>query len=403
MREGNDLRGTSIANWRLKVHVTLSMRGAPFQKSASDPEPKERFTEILCKRRQKSGHSRATALLAELTLLLLGTMSLLGGEEPVPQAVSGLTTEARSDPRAKTAGPPAAADYVISPDDLLEVNVFDVSEFCHTYRVSPSGSITLPLVQTPIVAAGLTTTQLAGAIRDRLQADGLVSKAQVTVEVKESRLHSVAVTGAVKKPQIYPIFAPTTLLDVLSQAEGLAEDAGAVATITRGDFALTAQGLPGGQDVGGHGPVAQTITIDLKRLLQTGDPRLNIDLYPGDRVTVQQAGVIYVVGAVGRPGGFTLKNDQEQMTVLKAIALAEDLKSTAIKNRAVIIRDDPARPGLARHELPVNLSEVLEGRAPDPPMQANDILFVPDSTAKKAMRRAAEAAVQIATGVIIWR
>lgn len=332
-------------------------------------------------------------------LVLLGSMSLLGAQEPVPQPASGSATEARP---AKTASQPGAADYVISPDDLLEVTVFDVSEFSRTYRVSPSGFITLPLVPAPITAAGLTTAQLAGTIRDSLQADGLVSKAQVTVEVKESRLHSVAVTGAVKKPQIYPVFGRTTLLDVLSQAEGLSEEAGTVATITRGDLALTAQGLPGGQDDGGQRPIAQTITVDLKRLLQTGDPRLNIELYPGDRVTVQRAGVIYVVGAVGRPGGFTLKNDQEQMTVLKAIALAEDLKSTAIKSRAMIIRNDGGT-ARGRQELPVNLSEVLSGRAPDPPMQANDILFVPDSSAKKAMRRAAEAAVQIATGVIIWR
>lgn len=342
------------------------------------------------------------APLAGWALVLLGAMSSLAGEEPGPRPTSGSANEVGTVAGTKTTAQPVAADYVISPDDLLEVNVFDVPEFCRTYRVSPSGSITLPLVPAPIAAAGLTTAQLAGAIRDRLQADGLVSKAQVTVEVKESRLHSVAVTGAVKKPQIYPVFAHTTLLDVLSQAEGLADDAGRVATVTRGDVALAAQGLPGGQDDGGQSPLAQTITVDLKRLLQTGDPRLNIELYPGDRVTVQRAGVIYVVGAVGRPGGFTLKNDQEQMTVLKAIALAEDLKSTAIKSRALIIREDGRTPP-ARQELQVNLSEVLGGRAPDPPMQANDILFIPDSSTKKAMHRAAEAAVQIATGIIIWR
>jgi len=364
------------------------------------PGSNGRFAEILCQTRRKFENSRVGASVASWALALLGTVNLLGGEEPAPP--SDLATAARNEATARAIAQPGVADYVISPDDLLEVNVFDVSELCHVYRVSPSGSITLPLVPAPIAAAGLTTAQLASAIRDRLHSDGLVSKAQVTVEVKESRLHSVAVTGEVKKPQIYPVFAPTTLLDVLSQAEGLSEDAGRVATVTRGDVALAAQGLPGGQD-GGQSPVAQTITIDLKRLLQTGDPRLNIALYPGDRVTVQRAGIIYVVGAVGRPGGFTLKNDEEQMTVLKAIALAEDLKSTAIRSRAMIIRGDPAQAGPARREFPVNLSEVLKGRAPDPPMQANDILFVPDSAARKAMHRAAEAAVQIATGVIIWR
>lgn len=351
--------------------------------------------------------SKATVMRSRLIAIgvcvfVTALCSLRGKEPPRLPTGSGSVTAGGMVVAPAAAASRPGSDYVISPDDVLDVFVFDVPEFSRPYRVSPSGSITMPLLADSIAAAGLTTAHLANAICDRLRAAGLVSKPQVTVEVKESRLHSVAVTGAVKKPQIYPIFGRTTLLDVLSQAEGLSEEAGKIATVTRGDPALAAQGLPSGQENGGQSPIAQTISVDLKRLLQTGDPRLNIELYPGDRVTVQRAGIVYVVGAVGRPGGFTLKNDQEQMTALKAIALAEDLKPTAIKSRTMIIRDNGGSAA-TRQELPVNLSEVLEGRAPDPPLQANDILFVPDSTAKRAMRRAAEAAVQIATGVIIWR
>ena len=101
-------------------------------------------------------------------------MSLPGGEEAAAQPASGLAVEAETEPRAKTTSQPGAADYIISPDDLLEVNVFDVGEFSRMYRVSPSGFITMPLVPAPIAAAGLTTAQLAVSIRDGLQADGLV-------------------------------------------------------------------------------------------------------------------------------------------------------------------------------------------------------------------------------------
>lgn len=141
--------------------------------------------------------------------------------------------------------------------------------------------------------------------------------------------------------------------------------------------------------------------MDLKGLMETGDPALNVEIYPGDRVTVQRAGVIYVVGAVNRPGGFPMSDDHEDITVLKAVALAQDLKSTAIRGKAVIIRKNPRSPE-GHEEIPVDLKKVLARRALDPSMQPGDILFVPDSPGQKALSRLAEAAVQATTGIIIW-
>jgi len=135
--------------------------------------------------------------------------------------------------------------------------------------------------------------------------------------------------------------------------------------------------------------------------METGEPASNVERYPGDRVTVQRAGVVYVVGAVNRPGGFPLRSSEEEMTVLKALALAEDTKSTAQKSKAVIIRKNPQEKN-EREEIAVNLKNVLTGRAPDPRMQASDILFVPDSSGTKALRRAVDSAVYITTGLIIW-
>jgi polysaccharide export outer membrane protein len=291
---------------------------------------------------------------------------------------------------------------LISPDDLLDIDVLDVPQISRQYRVTPSGEIVLPLLGHPLAAAGLSPGQLSALIAEALRLAGLVSTPYVTVEVKESRLNSVAVVGAVNKPQIYPLFGRTTLLDVLSQAGGLADEAGNTATITRGAVALRALAGAGGPVDAALAAPTQVVTVDLKRLLETGDPALNVDVYPGDRVMVQRAGIVYVVGAVNRAGGFPLKDDQEQMTVLKGIALAQDLKPTAIQQKAMIIRRNPGAPD-GRQEIPVDLKKILAGRLPDTPMQPNDILFVPDSTGKKALRRGAEAALQIATGIIIWR
>ncbi len=226
----------------------------------------------------------------------------------------------------------------------------------------------------------------------------MVDHANVLVSVKSSPAHAVAVAGAVRSPQIYPVLGPTTLLDVLSQAGGLAPDAGSTAIITRHDEATATSWLTSGSSAL---PADGTLTVNLQKLLATGDPSLNPIVYPGDKVTVQRAGVVYVVGAVQRPGGFPMSTGSEGMTVLQAVALGEGLKPTALRKKAMIIRRGHDSPN-GREEIPVNLQRILSGHAADPGLAANDILFIPDSASKRALRRGAEAAVQIATGVVIW-
>ncbi len=334
--------------------------------------------------------------------VMFGALGLLRGQDPAS------TLDANSDllelrQELGSALQPTPQDYVISPDDELDVYVLDVPEISRQYRVGPSGSITVPLLPEPISAAGMTPVQLSQAISERLRKAGMVDNPHVTVQVKESRLHSIAILGAVRKPQIYAIFGKTTLLDALSQAEGLADDAGNTAIITRGGIAIHALESEQRKQTkdGGRLAPAQAVKIDLKRALENGDASLNLDLYPGDRVTVQRAGIVYVVGAVNRSGGYSLKDGREQITVLKAIALAENLKSTATSKKTVIIRKNPQVPG-GSEEIPVDLNGILSGHTPDRPLLANDILFVPDSASKRAIRRAGEAAAQ-AAALIVYR
>ncbi len=307
----------------------------------------------------------------------------------------------------KSLVPSEVPEYVISPEDVLEVHVFDVPEISSSYRVSPTGFITLPLVSGPIGAAGLTPAQLSQAVAAKFRDAGLLSNPQVTVSVKETRLHSVVIGGAVKKPQVYPLFGPTRLLDMLSQAEGLADDAGDTAQISRGEIAMRAIRGPSGQaGAGPEGSIAPTVTVDLRKLLEAGDERLNLVLYPGDRVTVQRASIIYVMGAVGRPGGYPLKDPQEEMTVLKALALAGDVSSSAKRKKLTILRRKEGFPG-GREQVALDLNEILAGRVPDPRLQGNDILFVPESGRTKAIRQVVGTGIGvgagITTGLIIYR
>lgn len=316
------------------------------------------------------------------------------GADPPSKVVSGITPSA--------APSLALPDCIISPDDVLSLYVYDAPDVSGEYRVSPTGQIEIPLLSAPIVAAGETLAQLSGLISERFRKSEIYSHPRVTVAIKESRVHAIAIAGAVKKPQIYPVFGKTTLLDLLSQAEGLADDAGSLAIVTRGAIAM--QIIKSPEACGAASKPAScdsTFSVDLGRLTETGDPLLNVDLYPGDRVTVQRAGIVYVVGAVNKPGGFPLKTGQENMTVLQALAFAEDLKPTAAQKKAMIIRKNPASTD-GREEIAVNLTKVLAGHEHDTELRANDILFVPDSNEKRALRRGAEAAVTAATWGIIY-
>ena len=332
---------------------------------------------------------RATSFLRTAAFCVMWSLTSLSFAQSAP-SVSPSTI----DPHHEVSST-AQQEYFISPDDLLDLYIVDVPELSRTYRVSPTGQVTVPLLSHPLQVAGLTLQQFADLTTHELKTLGLVSDPRVTVNVKESRTHSVAITGAVKKPQIYFVFGRTTLLDVISQAEGLAEDASSVANISRGEIGQRVLEMNGQ-------PVAPVSTVDLDRLLTTGDPTLNIDIYPGDRITVAPAGIVYVVGAVNKPGGFALTASRKRLTVLQALALAEDIKSTAMANKAMIVRRGPQYPE-GRLEIPLKLKEVLTGKAPDLPLQVEDILFVPDSPGKKAALRGVEAAIQVATGVAIYR
>ena len=352
-------------------------------------------------------HPRWIGRTLVCAVILTSGLGILCAQDQVSSPNTG-PTQSNPKPTRVSLFQPAAQDYIISPDDVLDIYVLDVAELSRSYRVSPTGMIVVPLLTKPIAAAGLTPTQLAQVIADQLRTAGMVDHAQVTVQVTSSRLHSVAIAGAVKKPQIYPVLGKTTLLDALSQAEGLADDAGNTAIITRGDIALRALAPAQATDDVDNDKLMtmanpnlnpHTITVNLNRLLEDGDSSLNYDLYPGDRVTVQRAGIVYVLGAVNRAGGFVLKDDREQMTVLKALALAEFVTSTAQTKKAVIYRKSPTEAG-GTLEIPIELNKIIDGKAKDRVLLANDILLIPDSASKRALHRAGEAAAQAATLVI---
>lgn len=331
---------------------------------------------------------------AFVVLLLAGSPALLHAQAPVQTAAE---VNDRIGRLALTALAPRP-HYVIGSGDLLRVDVFDVENLSREVRVADSGHVSLPLLPVKIRAAGLTAIQLEEKIAELLQSNGLVSSPHVTVFIKEHLNQPITVLGAVNKPAVIPSVRRPSLLEALTAAGGLSPEAGHSVTITR-----PASPPPSGANEAAapSARAAGTLTISLKDLLESGDPRFNIFLSAGDVVTVPRAGVIYVVGAVNRPGGFLLSSDREQMSALKAVALAQGTMSTAKLSRALIIRKDAATG--QEIEIPVNLKKILARKTADVPLRSDDILFVPDSTGKKLLRRAAEAGLAITSGLLIFR
>ena len=340
---------------------------------------------------------------AELAVILAGLgLICLGGaawaQNPAPPAMVGPISALR--PATSRASPSSRVGmrYVIAKDDLLEVYVVGLQELSREYRVDGDGMIALPMLSEPVMAAGLTLDQLSEALRKALLEGGLLTDPQVVVTVKSSALNSVTLSGAVRKPGVYPVYVRTTLLDILGQGEGLSDDAGGTVIVTRSQNAPAGPGPnPSRTAQDSNAAISRTEKVDVWRLWQSGDASLNVDLYPGDRVTVQRAGIVYVVGGVNRAGGFVLSNNQEQMTALKAIALAGNFTHEAKPAKALIIRKVAEAAG-GRQEVPIDLKKVLSNRAPDQPLLASDILYVPESGVKRTL----DTVFTTAVGASIW-
>jgi len=303
----------------------------------------------------------------------------------------------------------------IGAGDVIHIDVFDVPELGRDLRVSDTGDISLPLIPGRIHAAGLTTFELEAKVENLLVENGLVTHPQVSVFIKEQLSQPISIVGAVTHPMVMQILRPTTLLEVLAAAGGLADDAGAVVLVTHGSLnpeisipTAPAKPDPQPQDAapkgGGQDPAAPngpTESVRLKDLLVSGDPTFNIPVYGGDVVSVPRSGIVYVIGAINAPGGYVLETRGDKISVLKVVAMAHGWVGSAKPNDAVIVRQDP-KTG-AKEEIPAPLKKMLQRKANDIALQANDMLYVPDSTAKRVLAKVGDATLVAGTGALIYR
>jgi polysaccharide export outer membrane protein len=294
--------------------------------------------------------------------------------QPVPQAAQPATPAAPTKLPDTKDVPDMSALVKLGPGDLLEVNVYNVPELTSKVRVSNSGDVYLPLVDY-VHVDGLTQEEAQALIQKRLEDGGFVRSPHVTIFVDEAASQGVTVLGEVSKPGIYQDVSDHKLYELISQAGGFTNTASRKIAVIRRN-------------------TAEPIRIDLPRNL-ADDLSGNIDIQPGDTINVPRAPVIYVVGDVGKPSGFLVDNGT--LTVLQALALAGGANHTAKLGGSRILHKGPT--GVTETKL--QIKKMLEAKAPDVTLQADDILFVPLSGGKVAAARTVEAALSIGTALTI--
>jgi polysaccharide biosynthesis/export protein len=268
-------------------------------------------------------------------------------------------------------------DLRIGSGDLLQVTVFGAPDFNTELRVAEDGSVTLPLLG-EVTAAGMTAAQFAKALKSRLMEGSYFNDPQVSVTIKEYAAEGVSVLGEVNKPGIYPIRGPSKLFEVISAAGG-------TTTLTGDKVTIVHRERP---------QEPETVKLSFG---EQGSRQSNIMVVPGDTVIFEKAGLVYVVGDVRKPTGIVMSNPD--LTVLQALAMAEGANPRAALSKAKLIRKTAQGPA----EVPLPLDKMLSAKMPDVQVQPNDVIFVPGSAAKSAAKRGLESALQVATGLAIYR
>ncbi len=318
-------------------------------------------------------------------------MSFFFAAQAVGQAP---TAKASNDPNQKC-DDKVRSTYLLGPDDQLEISGPELTEFGNKpVRIDSEGDVQAPLVGR-IHVAGLTVQQTEVELNKSLRK--YIREPQVVVNVAEVRSQPVSILGAVNTPGVHQIQGHKTLLEMLASAGGIRQDAGYSVRITR-QLEWGCIPLPGAKlDPTGQFSVAE---LNMKEIMEAKDPAENIQILPHDVISVPKAEMVYVIGEVRRSGGFVL-GEHQSISVLQALSLAEGLNGTADTRHAKILR--LKRDADQRAELPVDVKSLLAGKKQDVSLQADDILFIPGSTGKKAALRAVEAVVQAGTGMAIWR
>jgi polysaccharide export outer membrane protein len=297
-----------------------------------------------------------------LGVMLTATAALSGQQLPATASAGILLRSGGDSPALRStalaAVPEDFSTLHILPGFLLDMQVYDTPEYFLSLRVNDKGSVTIPLVGS-IQVAGDTLPEAARKIEAALQEKQILTHPQVTLDVSQYAGTNVSVIGEVQNPGRIPLLAPHSLLDVIAMAGGETQIAGKEIEIKRAD------------------PAEHPAVITYVRG-SNDDVLKNTTVNPGDTVVIPRTGIVYVLGAVNRPGGFIMQ-ESGNLTVVQAVALAFGTTMQAATGAMRIVRCQPDGSIL---EIPVPYKDVNKGKAADVGLKPQDIVYVPVSKTK---------------------
>jgi polysaccharide export outer membrane protein len=258
--------------------------------------------------------------------------------------VTGLLAQIVAVPAATVRVAGQAADYVVGPQDVLTITVWDQADLTGKYNVETDGTFTFPLIGR-VKAGGLTLREVEAELKKRL-ADGYFKNPQLSVAVEQYRSQRIFIVGEVRNPGTFPLTGDMTLIEALAHAGSVTADASHDAVIVRprAGRGASAPTLPENDD-------AEVLRIDLKQL-ESGSLAQNIPLRDGDTIFVTRAETVFVSGQVRSPGAYAIRKG---MTVLQALSLAGGLTDRGSDARVRIIR----MVGGKRTDVRVKLSDAV--------------------------------------------
>ena len=248
-------------------------------------------------------------------------------------------------------------DYLLGPEDMIEITVWGHEDLKRTVPVSLEGTITFPMIG-EVRASGSSAQQLEKMLAKKL-GEGYLNKPQITVMVKEYKSQKVFIMGEVKNPGTYPVTKENNLLFALSQAGGFTKDAGEEVVIIRPQDPSQQKLLTLEEAAVAKGTI---LRVNLKDAL-AGDRKNNISVRDGDSIIVPKMPFFFVMGEVQKPGQFNLERGT---TVLMGISIGGGLTPKSAPNRTRIVREVDGK----KTEIRVGLEDLV---------QPGDTIIVPES------------------------
>jgi polysaccharide export outer membrane protein len=266
----------------------------------------------------------------------------------------------------------------LAPGFLVGLNVLDDTDFAGSFRIDEQGDIELPILGS-IHVADETVSEARVQIQKKLQDEAILKNPQVILTLLEYTAPEVTIIGEVGSPGKYPLLVPHKLVDVLAVAGGPTAMAGNEIQITRGS--------------------ADTKPV-LVHYSKGTDPQLveNVIIYPGDTIQIKRAGVVYVLGAVNRPGGYVMQ-EENTLNVLQAITLAGGTSVSAKTGTIYLLRKN-ADGTVENIALPYQ--KMIQGKYANTQLHALDILYMPTSMIKTILANSGQAIISTAASSSIY-